>query len=277
MNTEYPLKGVKVTQVNSPPAVAKPVFTDDLRRVNQDEFFLKAPGVGCFYARSGNSVEYYAEQGADTEWVRLNLTSQVLVALLHQRKIINFHASSYIYNGMGVLLLGETGAGKSSLTTAFSMNGAGFLTDDLTPVIFRDSNPIIWPLYRAIKIDTKTISQLGIGPDKIRPAEKGTGKYYFDIETDVKVEEFPLNTIIKLESGNVGEPEFHTPDPSEKFSILRSEICSWDILAGMIETEKEYLDQLLQIIQKVKMVKVIRPADIKIIDLYKALVKYLKE
>ncbi len=79
---------------------------------------------------TGKEVKFSVEPSADPEWVQLYLSGQVLVALLHQRKIINFHASSFIHDGWGVMILGETGAGKSSLTVSFAIAGAGFLSDD---------------------------------------------------------------------------------------------------------------------------------------------------
>ena len=69
---------------------------------------------------------------------------------------------------------------------------------------------------------------------------------------------------------------FINPDLLEKFSLLRSEICSWEILAGMPETEAEYLHQLLKIVQEVNFVRVVRPADIEIQRLHNAIADYLK-
>ena len=113
---------------------------------------------------------------------KAKLNSQVLVALLHQREIINFHAGSFVYNGRGVMVLGETGAGKSSLVIAAAQKGAGFLTDDLTPVVFRDGYPCIWPLRRKVKIRRDTAEQLGIDQDNLHDAEAGTGKKYLSLD-----------------------------------------------------------------------------------------------
>jgi hypothetical protein len=52
------------------------------------------------------------------------------------------------------------------------------------------------------------------------------------------------------------------PSPAERFSLLRSEVCSWEILAGMPETEKAYLQQLLAIVEQTKFISIVRPPDI---------------
>lgn len=157
------LGGVKIRSDVSVRGISDIRFSDEGVDVNEREFLLKVPGVGSFYACDGRIVEYSAEKGADLQWVQLYLNNQVLVALLHQRKVISFHASSFMLDRRGVMILGETGAGKTSLTVAFAMNGAGFMSDDLTPVVFREDVPLIWSLNRRVKLREDSIEQLEIG------------------------------------------------------------------------------------------------------------------
>lgn len=274
MDLKSVLPDVIVRQCISPRRVIDPAYSGESLQVNQREFATQVDGVGSFYACDGIEVEYSIMPGADHDWVKLYLEGQVLVALLHQRKVINFHASSIIHNKRGILILGETGAGKSSLTVSFALNGAGFLTDDLTPVIFKRSKPFLWSLYRDIKLRENTVGQLNIKSEKLRLAEAGTGKQYLRVD-GADVEDFPLDTILKIEIGEVSKPEFLEPSPAERFSLLRSEICSWEMLAGMPETEAEYLQQLLQIVRQVKFVRVVRPAEIEIAALHTAVSEYL--
>jgi hypothetical protein len=271
---KIPLADVVIKESLAGKEVSNPVCRGEQWQANGNEFAMQVPGMGSFYACDGREVVYCIEQGADPEWVQLYLNGQVLVAMLHQRKIINFHASSFMHDSRGVMILGETGAGKSSLTAAFSLNGATFLTDDLTPVIFKDSKAQVWPLYRAIKLRDNTISQLNIGTNKLARAEEGTGKQYLHLEHG-NVTDSPLHIILKIETGDCSKPEFHEPTPPERFSLLRSEICSWEMLAGMPETEEAYLDQLLMIVRQVDFIRVVRPADIMISGLYTAIREYL--
>ena len=264
------------------------VFVGKNCQASQEEFALQVDEVGSFLVRDGREVLFSVVPGADPEWVRLYLNGQVLVALLHQRKKISFHASSFVYDGQGVMILGETGAGKSSVTLAFALHDrsasvtgvagnrksgsgifkpAGFLTDDLTPVVFEGPVPCIMPLNRKVKIRHDTAEELGIDMESLTEAERGTGKKYLSL-APVQMKPFPLGVIVKIETGPVDEPSFHTPSPAERFSLLRSEVCSWEILAGMPETETEYLKQLVQIVEKTEFVRVVRPVDIRVIEFY---------
>jgi len=274
MNSGYLLDDVRVSVVSEPRKVNSPLYQNDTCKVSREAFSMVVPGTGRFYAAHGNEVEYVAEQGADPDWVRLYLNGQVLVALLHQRKIINFHASSFVYDGRGVMILGETGAGKSSLTLSFALRRGGFLTDDLTPVVFNGTEPSIMLLQRKVKIRKDTAVELGIDSLQLTEAEAGTGKKYFSIGP-VQVDPFPLNLILKTDTGPVDAPVFSTPEPADKFALLRSEVCSWEILAGMPETEESYLHQILDIVQKVKIFRVTRPEEIRIAQFHEVVRDFL--
>ena len=270
----FPLEGVTVIPVEEVPVPAGPCFTGPGLVVNPGEFRLHVAEVGEFYAASGTLVKYSLAGGADPEWVRLYLNGQVLVALLHQRDIISFHASSFVSGGKGVMILGETGAGKSSLTLSFVKVGAGFLTDDLTPVVFPGGKPSVMPLNRRMKIRTSTAAELGVDPERLTDAESGTGKKYIEI-TPAGSAGHQVDVILKIEVGDIAEPLFEEPAAAGKFSLLRSEVCSWEILAGMPETEAAYLQQILDIVHQAKVFRVTRPSDIRIADFYESVKAFL--
>jgi hypothetical protein len=274
MDLLFPLDDVTLCLADKTLRVKDPLLSGDNWQVSQDEFAIRMNGVGDFYAAKGNYIEFKPCEGADPEWVKLCLGGRIAVALLHQRKTVSFHASSFIHNKQGIMILGETGAGKSALTASFTLNGAGFLTDDLTPVILRNSKPYICSVSRPIKISENTVGQLKISNKKLRAAEKGTGKHYLHVD-NAGVKDHILHTILKIEVGDNDSMEFYTPGPAERFSLLRSEICSSELLAGMPETEAAYLHQLLEIVQQVNFVRIIRPAEIEIKRLHAAIAEYL--
>ena len=276
MHKNFPVSGVDICKVNNSRRVKEAEYSAENFQVNQNEFSIQVEGVGSFYVCNGDEVEYAPIIGADPDWVNIYLNGQVLAALLHQRKIINFHASSFIYKNHGVMILGGTGAGKSSLTAAFTMDNAVFLSDDFTPVIFNEGIPDIWPVYKTIKVRSNTISQLQIDESRTRIAEQGTGKFFFEVP-GAGLDKYPLHYIIKIEIGRTPSTRFTIPSPAENFELLRSEICSWEILNGMPETEKAYLVQLVEIVKHVEIIKVVRPEEILISELYRAICDYMSE
>ena len=274
MTEGFPINDVTFTHVSSIPLVADPLYSGENMMVSATEFAMSVPGTGHLYTREGKIVEYDIEPGADPEWIRLYLKTQALVALLHQRGIISFHASSFMHDGQAIMILGESGAGKSSLTASFVLNGAGFLTDDVTPVIFKGETPYVMPLHDAIRLRDHSVDQLKIDTGDLTRAEPGSGKHYMKIRNATR-ESFPISHIFKIEIGKRKIPSFCIPEPADTFTLLRSEVCSWEILRGMPATEAAYMHQLLEIIKQVKIVCVVRPAAIKINELRDAVCNYL--
>jgi hypothetical protein len=274
MTDRFPISDVTFTHVRNIPMVANPVYSADNIVVSATEFAMHVPGTGSFYTREGKVVEYETEPGADPEWIKLYLKMQALVALMHQRGIISFHASSFVRDGQAVMILGESGAGKSSLTASFVIDGAGFLTDDVTPVTFRRETPYIMPLYDVIRLREHSVDQLMIETGDLTRAEPGSGKHYMQVRNAAR-ESSPLSHIFKIEVGRKRAPSFFVPAPADAFALLRSEVCSWEILRGMPATEAAYMHQMLAIIKQVKIVRVVRPIGIKINELREAIGNYL--
>jgi hypothetical protein len=268
------LPDVRVRRVSAVAAVKDPLYADAERQVGRNEFVMHVAGVGSFFVRDGREVEYETAPGADPDWIDLYLKMQVMVVLLHQRGIISFHASSFIHDGRGIMILGESGAGKSSLTASFVLDGASFLTDDLTPVVFRREEPHVLPLYSSIRLREHSVGELEIGTDELSRAEAGSGKHYMRVAKAGR-ESYALSTVVKIEIGGDSAPVFCSPEPAESFSLLRSEVCFWEVLRGMPETEAAYLHQLLEIVKKVDVVRVVRPQDIRIKELKEAISNYL--
>lgn len=270
-----PLAGVTLKMVTGCDKVSNPLLNADMWTIGPSEFRMVVDGVATFYARNGNYVEIEPTSGADPKIIRMNLYGDVLVALLHQRNIINFHASSIFYKERGFLLLGETGAGKSSLAASFILHGAGFLSDDLTPLTFCKQQPFIWPVYKTIKLRDDAIHQLKIDRRKTQKAEKGTGKFFFRVKPAVGTT-FPLHIILRIQTGDALQTIIREVSSIEGFSLLRSEICSWEMLYGMPETEKAYFNQLVAILRHVRFINVVRPHTYPISKLHSLVVEYLK-
>lgn len=160
MKIHFPLKDVIIKEVTTARKVDDPVYADGFWQMNQNEFSMQVEGVGSYYACNGNEVEYAPLPSATPESVELYLNGSVYGAVLHQRKILPLHGSCFIEQGMGVMLCGDSGSGKSSLTTAFCMNGAEFLTDDVTPIVFDNNKPFILSFSDRIKLWKHTLENL---------------------------------------------------------------------------------------------------------------------
>ncbi len=274
MNPKFPLDDVLLKQVKEPRTVKVPLYADSFWQINQNEFSMQVEGVGRFYACNGIDVEYAPAEDATQAMVELYLNGSVYGAILHQRNILPLHGSSFVWKGRGILLCGESGAGKSSLTAAFCMAGAEFLTDDVTPILFTGDVPEIMPLSDRIKLWNDSLSQLKQETNSLTAITPGFEKYYFPMQS--RNLNFSLHQLFIIETADVTGIETEVLTGTKLFTSLRNEVYRWEYLNAMPETESYYLEKLLILSQKVETLKVKRPHAIPIEDMLNFLNKQIK-
>lgn len=270
MNFRFPLKDVDIELATKKKEIKSPAFNDGFYILNQNEFSMDVPDVAWFYVSGGNFISIVPYPDADKNSIELYLNGSVYGAILHQRKILPLHGSSFIWKGQGIMLCGESGAGKSSLTTAFCLNGAEFLTDDVTPIVFENNIPNIFALSDRIKLWENTLVQLDLGKEGLSRIDPETDKFYFPIDPGTNGK-FLLNHIFILEVHDDPKAGFQELTGAEKFSALRNEIYRWEYLEAMAETEAGYFDKILSISKYVNVIKVRRPVTIALSEFQKIL------
>ena len=259
----FSVKDVVVRVVSVKREIREAHYVSPYVRLNQHEFTLDIADVAWFYARSGNYVEIVPAENTSSSTINLYLNGSVCGAILHQRKTLPFHGSCFRYHGLGVMICGDSGVGKSSLTTAFCLQGADFLTDDVTPVLFKNGEPHIQAVSDWIKLWDDSLHQLNQtqnGLERIMPERE---KFYFPMHSNTHALT-PLNLIIRL---HVYDQPGVTIEPLTGvvgFTALRNEIFRGEYLPGMPDSETAYLSQLIAVGRAVRMVNVYRPRHIAI-------------
>lgn len=275
MNFRFPLNDVKIEIATEKKVVENPLFDDGFYRSSQNEFSIELEGVASYHVSNGNQIKIYPLEGATPEMIELFLNNWGVVGILHQRKILNFHSSSFNLNGNGIMVCGDSGAGKSSLTAAASLNGAQFLTDDITAVIFREGNPVIMPFPNRIALKEETITQLDLRKYKPVATNPFNQKNIFDFGS-LDSPNIPLSHVLWINVHKKNKLEFSELEGLEKFTMLRGEICGWEMLNGMKETETIYMNQLLNISRNIRITKILRPQVFPLVELTNAVNGYLQ-
>ena len=276
MKVVFPLNDVILREVETPRTVEAPIFSNGYWQLNQNEFSMQVKGVGRFYACNGKEIDYAPGEGATRASVELYLNGSVYGAILHQRDILPLHGSSFVWNEQGILLCGESGAGKSSLTAGFCFAGAEFLTDDVTPLVFKKDKPVIVPLSDRIKLWNDALQQLNQESNNLHAIYPGQEKYYFPIKNELH-DFYPLHRIFILEIAEGSSIKVEKLKGVQLFTALRNEIYRWEYLAAMSKTEARHVDKLISIARSVDVFKVQRPAGIRIDEMIGFLKMHIDE
>lgn len=238
--------------------IINPHFTSAQIQVAENDFYLKVFDVASYRVKNGNSIQVYVYEKADLASIKLFLNSSVLGAVLHQRGLLPFHGCSFQYEQKGILICGASGAGKSSVTTAFCQNGALFINDDITPLEISASGTTIVPIKTRIKLWDDSIKQLGIENNRFEKIRPTLEKFYLSDVENLKTKQ-ELHHILILCQHNKKVFESHELGGIEKYNALRNQIYRKMYLKGMPERQKDYFKQLLLLAKKVRVTIINRP------------------
>lgn len=105
-----------------------------------------------------------------------------IATVLHQRDLLVFHASCMDINGHGVMLIGDKGAGKSTLALCLLKMKHKILGDDVAAVDLKRNTPELLPGGVAIKLWPKVMEALGVDPDRFERLHSTTEKRYYIVD-----------------------------------------------------------------------------------------------
>lgn len=234
MPFRFPINDVVIKITTEKTMVTLPLYADKYSQINQQEFSLNVEGVAHYYASNGTYIEVTPCKNYNVHTLELYLNGSIYGAILHQRLILPFHGSCFHYNGFGIMICGESGAGKSSTTAAFSFKGANFLTDDVTPIIFTNNTPQIWAISDRIKLWDDSLIQLKKNKEGLNKIDPETSKYYFPMQSD-KGNLHTLHQIFLLEKMEQEDVSFQAVVGIDKYIALRNEIYRKEYMLGMME------------------------------------------
>lgn len=233
-------------------------YSSSYFKSSEHDFFLHLENVACFRVQNGEKVTVSPYDNVDEDTLSLFLEESVLGALLHQKGILTFHGSTFLYKNKGIMICGATHAGKSSITAAFCQCGALFITDDVSPVSIVDNKATILPVKTRIKLWEEALNELNISTGKLKRIRPSLKKFYLPDDKKVVLEQ-ALNQIFILCTHTKNEYVTKELKGTEKFDALHSQIFHKKYLKGMPEVEKKYFVQLFSIANNIKVSQVFRP------------------
>ena len=255
-----PLNGLNINIINTFLSLHEPpIYTRDRWSANEKEFTLQIENVASYKIQNGSTVDVYPTQDIDSDTIQLFLNGTVLGIVLHQRRIMPFHGSSFTFRNQGVLICGNSGVGKSSVVAAFCQDESRLVNDDITPICFDNEHIMMVPLSTKVKLWDDAISLLRLDKTDLKKIRLSLNKYYVPGFTrEENIQPF-LHTFIVLCIHNKDRFEVRRPQGIERFNCLRRNIYHKIYLKGMPQTEKKYFEQLLTAANLLDVVVVFRP------------------
>ncbi|MGA3023379.1 MAG: hypothetical protein ABSF98_01280 [Bryobacteraceae bacterium] len=130
-----------ISESSSPGRLEPPVFRSQghlLSIAGDSENFA------CLDLRAGFSFGWVTSNtAANTEYFRQCFLDVMIYPLIEIRYLVTVHAACVIYKGKGILLAGDSGAGKSSLAYACARRQWTYVSDDASAFVRASDKPTI--------------------------------------------------------------------------------------------------------------------------------------
>lgn len=141
--------------------------------ITDAEFLLTVPNVARYYVQNGQTVTVEAFPNSEGSTVVLFLQTSVMVALLHQRRIMPLRACAVETPEGAALLTGSSGSGKSTITAALINYGYRLIADGIAAICLdSDEVPVVLPAFPQIHLWLDSLMNLHMTPDdflRVRP------------------------------------------------------------------------------------------------------------
>jgi hypothetical protein len=160
-----------------PESLPNPAATGVRFQARSGQLILRVDGHARYFATQGREIIIAREDNADPDAVRLFLLSSVIGAVLHQRGLLPLHASAVEVRGRGVILMGPSGVGKSTLAAALAKRGHHVLSDEITAITLREGQPYVLPAFPQLNIWADAAKRLGQELGTLRRVRGGLEKY----------------------------------------------------------------------------------------------------
>lgn len=235
---------------------------------SKKDFYMKLEDIAQYSVHKGETIIVDKRTDDDSSYYKMFIKGSAWGALLHQRNILPFHASSVLYKNKGVMICGVSGGGKSTLSYNMVKNGASYLCDDITAV--RDFE--IQPSHVSIKLWEDALKSLNEDYTDLMQIRSDINKYFFVPKNKCDETVGIDNIYILVPDKEIDSIEISTPSALAKINILRSQIYRYGFVDKDFEILKRYNDIIFKIAQRAKIRVVRRPEKCDINELTEAVI-----
>jgi hypothetical protein len=182
--------------------VAPGSITESGASYGDKEAVLSYAGLCRVEVSQGRHIEVDAEIGVPEVVLEHYVLGVGMGVLLHQQEKLGLHASAVLSPAGGVLFLGESTWGKSTLAALFYVRGWPLIADDISSLDLRGPGEVrVMPAYPSIRLWPETARFLDLEAGAI-PIYPGAEKLRVDASVGFPSEAAPVSVVYVLDQGN---------------------------------------------------------------------------
>lgn len=246
---------------------------------SKDKVCFRIEKVGYYYIQEGTRISIQCFENFDPYSRKtFTLGSAMGIALILKGRI-PIHGGTVSHHGKALIVTGDSGAGKSTISTALRFAGMGFVADDVS-VLDRSEDGIwmVQPAYPQAKLCRDAALHFGYDLEKLIYIDEQRDKFAIRLKDNYETEAIQLGAFVELQLGEETQEEdliVKEVTGHEKLFCLRNNIYRGFVyeLIGMKPT---IMKQCLEVLTQVPIYRIIRKPGVntedKIVETIKGLV-----
>lgn len=183
----------------------------------------------------GSRIRIFLKEGAVLQYVRTYLLGFGMSMLAMQRGMTAIHCSAAEKNGIAVLIAGESGAGKSTVTSYFLKKGYHLMADDCAVLEPTDDGVLVWPAFPYTKACRNELEKSGCPAEEAIYIDEQKDKFMIPYRGDFSTEAKRYGGFLWLAAAESGQPQAKEISGVEKFFM-----CSENLFLRHLLREKKY-------------------------------------
>lgn len=261
ITTENPSE-IMVLKGKVPENIIGATVNNEFFQASRDELIFRIKGIGKYYISKGNLIIIELEEKANFNTVKLYLLGTAFAALLLQRCIIPIHGSAVVINDKCIIITGESGVGKSTLSSGFLKRGFSLLTDDVAALTFDNEGCVfVQPSYPQQKLWRDSIEIFGGKVNSYTQIYNETDKFAVPIHENFMKKPMPLSAVFELKKGDYTDVQIQNISGMHKLSLLMNNTYRPQLL-NFFNLYENHFKQCTLIANRISAYRLIRPENI---------------
>lgn len=226
-------------------------------RAEPGELLFHAFGICRLLVSGGTTILVDREAGATDAALVSILLGTGISALLMQRRILPMHSCSIASDRGAILVIGRSGAGKSTTLGGLVAAGCTMLADDVTGVTVDAAGATAIPAFPAMRLWRDSLSLLGRDDDDKVQVREDMEKYYVAVPR-FRAAPMPVRGVVLLQGHNGSAITRRDVPMANRVEALARYVHRKNFLRGL-GLQPWAFDAVVRLAQSIDMVAIGRP------------------
>lgn len=254
---------VSVLEGVGPSELKDPIKSNGSFQTTVTELLWNKAPLFMAYIKEGRQIVYKAYSNVEIDRFRSYLLNMGLCVILIQRDILPVHCCTIKDDKGATVIMGRSGAGKTSLGTYFYQKNARLMTDDVLPIYNTPEGYRVRGSFPTMRLRQDTVDLLGLDSSGLRQIKnsKFQDKYYIDLKEQFDGTLTNINKIIEIQPDpNCKAPYLEEIHGATKIAILTDNVFGQGFLYGF--GKGLFLDEVVKgIVNSVPFYRLYRPEE----------------